>query len=157
MTSSSELNMYATETARRTLVNAYRKSGLSQKIFCEQHGVKASTFKNWFYRYPESSKPEAAEVVTSLCERTLDPSFLFQGITVLEDSVASPETPTPSPPEREPASISVSARPAYLKQTPSCAPNIQIDCSVFRIAVPAGFDAATLQNILSIMQTLCHD
>jgi hypothetical protein len=146
--------MYGTETARCNLVTAYRKSGLSQKIFCEQHGVKASTFKNWYYRYPESIKPEATEVVTSFCERTLDPSFLFQAITVLEDSVESPKTPTPSPPALEPASVSVSAKPACPKQTPFCAPNIQIDCSVFRIAVPIGFDLATLQGILSIMRTL---
>ncbi len=47
----SELNIFATESARRNLVTAYRKSGLSQKVFCTQHDVKESTFKNWFYRY----------------------------------------------------------------------------------------------------------
>lgn len=146
-----ELTLFATESSRRNLVAAYRKSGLSQKIFCEQHGVKASTFKNWFYRYPECSEPES--IVASLAERehTQDPSFLFKAITVQEDE-ASPKTPAATLFSPKPASIA--AGPACLEQTPSSAPNIQIDCSVFRIAVPIGFDARTLQNILSIMQVL---
>lgn len=146
----SELNIFATESARINLVVAYRKSGLSQKIFCEQHGVKASTFKNWFYRYPECSQPDAIEADVAHFGQTLDPSFLFKAITVQED-VEAPETPTPSSPALKPASVSI--KPSCLHHT-SSALNIHIDCSAFRIAVPTGFDVETLQRILSIMQDL---
>ncbi len=152
MTSTSfELNIFTTDSARRNLVAAYRKSGLSQKIFCEQHGVKGSTFKNWFYRYPECSEPVSIEASLAEREHTLDPSFLFKAITVQEDE-ASPKTPPATLFPPKPASVA--GGPACLEQTHSSAPNIQIDCSVFRIGVPIGFDARTLQNILSIMQAL---
>ena len=147
----SELNMYATENARRNLVKAYRKSGLSQKVFCEQHGVKASTFKNWYYRYPECSQSGAPEVEMPHHERTLDPSVLFKAINVHED-VETPEVPTVSSPR--PKAASIITQSACLEPTRSSSPNIRIECSAFHISVPTGFDAATLHGILSIMQTL---
>ena len=72
----SELNIFATESARRNLVIAYNKSGLSQKSFCAQHGVKASTFKNWYYRTPECSHSDVIEDSVPCFFQTLDPSFL---------------------------------------------------------------------------------
>ena len=147
----SELNIFATESDRRDLVVAYRKSGLSQKVFCEQHGVKASTFKNWFYRYPECSQLDAIGADVAHFGQTLAPSFLFKAITVQED-VKAPETPTPFSPA--PKTDSVAIEPACLNLSPSYPPSIHIECSAFRIAVPTGFDAATLHSILSIMRTL---
>ena len=146
----SELNIFATESARRNLVIAYKKSGLSQKSFCAQHGVKASTFKNWYYRTPECSHSDVIEDSVPCFVQTLDPSFLFKSITVQEDAEAL-DVPTVSPPIPKPASVP--AEPTCLHPT-SSAPNITIDCSAFRIAVPIGFDAATLQGILSIMQAV---
>ena len=152
MTSSpSELNIFSTESARISLVTTYRKSGLSLTVFCEQHGVKASTFKNWFYRYPERSQSDVLEVETPQRERTLDPSFLFKAITVQEDSVESPETPRPSPLTLKPTSVVTES--VCLAQTLS-PQNIYIECSQFRISVPIGFDVTTLQSILSVMQAL---
>ncbi len=148
---SSELTMYATEAARRHLVNAYRKSGLSQKVFCTQHGVKASTFKNWYYRYPEGSQPDAVETKVPYLAQTLDSSFLFRAMTVQEDADAC-EIPTVSSPT--PKDAPVATQTACLEETRSFSPNIYIDCAAFRIAVPIGFDVATLQGILSIMQAL---
>ena len=146
-----ELNIFATESARRTLVDVYRKSGLSQKVFCEQHGVKASTFKNWFYRYPECSQLDAIEADVAHFGQTLDPSFLFKAITVQKD-VDSPETPTPSSPALKIDSVAI--EPPCLNLSPSYPPSIHIECSMFRIAVPTGFDAETLQRILSVIQAL---
>jgi hypothetical protein len=84
--------------------------------------------------------------------QTLAPSVLFQAITVLEDTVHSPETPTvsSSTPNEDP----VATPTACLAQTCSSPPSISIDCAAFRITVPIGFDAATLRGILSIMRTL---
>ena len=147
---SSELNIFAPESARRNLVIAYKKSGLSQKSFCAQHGVKASTFKNWYYRTPECSHSDVIEDSVPCFVQTLDPSFLFKSITVQEDAEAL-EIPAVSPPIPKPASVS--AEPTCLHPT-SAAPTIHIDCSAFRIAVPIGFDARTLQSILSVMQTV---
>ena len=146
----SELNIFATESARRNLVIAYKKSGLSQKSFCAQHGVKASTFKNWYYRTPECSHSDVIEDSVPCFVQTLDPSFLFKSITVQEDAEAL-EIPAVSPPIPKPASVP--AEPTCLHPT-SSAPTIHIDCSAFRIAVPIGFDARTLQSILSVMQTV---
>ena len=148
---SSELNIFATESARRNLVTAYRKSGLSQKVFCVQHDVKESTFKNWFYRYPECSQPDAIESKLPQPDQTLDPSFLFKAITVREDVKAS-ETPIPFPSPLKPTSVV--APGVFLEQAPPSPPTIYIDCSAFRIAVPIGFDTATLHSILSVMQTV---
>ena len=146
----SELNIFATESARRNLVIAYKKSGLSQKSFCAQHGVNASTFKNWYYRTPECSHSDVIEDSVPCFVQTLDPSFLFKSITVQEDAEAL-DVSTVSPPIPKPASVP--AEPTCLHPT-SSAPTIHIDCSAFRIAVPIGFDAATLQGILSIMQAV---
>ena len=146
----SELNIFATESARRNLVIAYKKSGLSQKSFCAQHGVKASTFKNWYYRTPECSHSDVIEDSVPCFVQTLDPSFLFKSITVQEDAEAL-EIPAVSPPIPKPASVP--AEPTCLHPT-SSAPNITIDCSAFRIAVPIGFDAGTLHSILSVMQSV---
>ena len=151
MTSSSfELNMYATEVARSNLVKAYRKSGLSRKVFCAQHGVKASTFKNWYYRYQECSQLNAVEDRMRRFAHTLDPSFLFKAITVQEDG-DTPEKPTVFSHTPKPASVSAESASLHHSSSP---PNIHIEYSAFRIAVPTGFDAATLHGILSIMQTL---
>ena len=146
----SELNIFAPESARRNLVIAYNKSGLSQKSFCAQHGVKASTFKNWYYRYPECSHSDVIEDSVPCFVQTLDPSFLFKSITVQEDAEAL-EVPTVSPPIPKPASVP--AEPTCLHPT-SSAPNITIDCSAFRITIPIGFDAGTLHSILSVMQSV---
>ncbi len=151
MTSTSELNIFATESARRNLVTAYRKSGLSQKVFCTQHDVKESTFKNWFYRYPECSQRGAIESKLPQPDQTLDPSFLFKAITVREDVKAS-EAPIPFSSPLKPTSVV--APGVCLEQAPPSAPTIHIDCSAFRIAVPIGFDVATLQSILLVMQAL---
>ena len=148
---SSELNIFATETARRNLVAAYRKSGLSQKVFCVQHDVKESTFKNWFYRYPECSQRGAIESKLPQPDQPLDPSFLFKAITVRED-VKAYETSIPFPSPLKPTSVV--APGVCLEQAPPPPPTIHIDCSAFRIDVPTGFDAETLQRILLVIQAL---
>ena len=119
----SELNIFGTESARLNLVAAYIKSGLSQKVFCEQHDVKESTFKNWFYRTPECSQRGAIESKSPLPDQTLAPSFLFKSLTVRDD-MDLPETPMPFPTLLKPTSVV--APDACSEQAPPSPPNITI-------------------------------
>jgi hypothetical protein len=41
-------------------VAAWQKSGLSQVAYCQQHGLKASTFKDWVGRARETGPAPAA-------------------------------------------------------------------------------------------------
>ena len=46
----------STQPEREELVAKYRASGLTQREFAQQHGVKLGTFQQWVYR-PRSPHP----------------------------------------------------------------------------------------------------
>jgi transposase-like protein len=48
-----------TPAERRSLVQRYKNSGLSQAAFCRENNIVATTFTNWVRRY--ANKQEAAE------------------------------------------------------------------------------------------------
>lgn len=118
------------EAARIDFVRAYLTSGLSKNTFCLQQGLKASTFKNWFYRYRDviSSDP-----LSSQCDPEEQPSHtpLFSPIKVIPDEgVVTDEAHDALP------------------------PSLQIEIHAFRLCVPTGADKQTLQTILSILKNL---
>jgi hypothetical protein len=41
------------------LVANWSQSGLSQKAYCEQHGIRYHVFHYWFKRYRQQAEPEA--------------------------------------------------------------------------------------------------
>lgn len=115
---------------RINFVRAYLVSGLSKNTFCMQHGLKASTFKNWFYRYRDVLSNE------SLANRydhdvQLSHLPLFSPINVMPDEEGVTD--------EAPAALS---------------PSLQIKIHAFRLCVPTGADKQTLQNILSILKAL---
>lgn len=43
------------------MVASWRQSGLSQKAYCEQHGVHYHAFHYWFKRYRQQNEPDTAK------------------------------------------------------------------------------------------------
>src|SRR6266702_3027749 len=61
----------STRQAREQLVAKYQASGLTQREFAQQHGVKLGTFQQWMYR------PQSPHRIT----RTKKPAFQEVSIT----------------------------------------------------------------------------
>lgn len=115
------------EATRIDFVRAYCTSGLSQKDFCAQHGLKKSTFKNWFYRHREMFVNEAG---TKNCD----------------DSA-----PSSSPPLFSPVNI-ISDPLEPIDQAGALSPSLRIDIHDFQLFVPIGADVQTLHTVLSLLK-----
>lgn len=117
-------------TTRINFVRSYLASGLSKNAFCLQQGLKASTFKNWFYRYRDVL---SSDLLSNGCDPEEQHSYtpLFSAIKVMPDEGgATDEAPGTFP------------------------PSLQIEIHAFRLCVPTGADKQTLQTILSILKNL---
>jgi len=62
----SEISKSAQE--REQLVKEYEASGKSQHEFCEERGIKLTTFKGWFYKKKRVKGPGFAEVAVAMPE-----------------------------------------------------------------------------------------
>ena len=64
-------------------VSGYDSSGLSQKAYCERHGLTVSTFKNWIYKLSKCAEERA--VVSSFSEvqsKSIEPSQDFLTVNI---------------------------------------------------------------------------
>jgi len=138
---SEKLHIDLSEGERRALVLGYVNSGLSRRVFCEERGIRASTFKNWHYRYGGSLRPS----------RTGKP--LFKPVTVTDD-VAGEGLGASSKSVVTPASVT--PEPSCVHPHLSSGSHITIDYAGFCMKIPNGFEAATLQRILVTIHGLEH-
>lgn len=46
------------KTAMYTLIEEWKKSGVSRGVFAQQHGVKRPTFDYWYNKYVGEESPE---------------------------------------------------------------------------------------------------
>ena len=65
----------------RERVQAWKQSGLSQKVFCEQHHLGLSTFQRWRRKFMAQEKPKGSSAVSFLPIGVVGPSD--SGLTVL--------------------------------------------------------------------------
>ncbi|MCP5458761.1 MAG: hypothetical protein H6971_03900 [Gammaproteobacteria bacterium] len=62
------------ETKRRTarqwaeIITQYRASGLSDTLFCREHGLTLRTFRKWKYRNPVTQQKPAAKTQGAFVE-----------------------------------------------------------------------------------------
>jgi hypothetical protein len=54
-----------TEEGKRHHVLAYVKSKLSRRTYCDQHGLKLSSFKSWIKRYPPKRTSDFIPIITT--------------------------------------------------------------------------------------------
>ena len=107
------------------LFRQWRSSGLTQDEFCRRHGLSIHSFRGRLYR-PDANRT-AADARPPVGERPRD----FLPVRVVVEDRSSPESSTrPGP-----------GRPI----------EIILGCGR-RIAVPPGFDAATLLQVLAVLE-----
>ena len=112
------------------MVAKYRSSGLTQKQFCQEHGIAYTTFKNWVYRTKESTDNISETEIGSFVPVKTQVPF--------SSAHESPE---------EPASGEfVTDIPLFPKLL---APDLQIQLPQgYAIIVPRGFDDDTLRRVI---------
>jgi hypothetical protein len=102
----------------------YEQSGLTRRIFCRQHGLSLATLDN--YRRQRACGPGQAQ--DAACAPTSAPAVAFVPVELVERS--SPHRATADDGAR-----------------------LHIDLSGGRrIAVTAGFDAATLTRLIAVLE-----
>lgn len=58
-------NLRLSESEKRAHVRAYVKSNLSREAYCEEHGLKISSFRNWTTRYRPKRMSDFVPVVAT--------------------------------------------------------------------------------------------
>ena len=125
------------ESVLINFVTAFINSGLSQKAFCKYHTLKESTFKNWFYRYKSRVQNVQTTCTSEVSSEAISRVALFAPLHIEEDVKEDAADVLPPPPR------------SLIVPPPIC-----IDMGAFHITVPAGFDAGTLKEILSVMRAV---
>jgi hypothetical protein len=108
------------------LFRQWRSSGLTQEEFCRRHGLSIHSFRGKLYR-PDANRA-AVDARRPVGERPRD----FLPVRVVGEARSSPEWATRLEP----------GRPV----------EILLGCGR-RIAVPPGFDAGTLLQVLAVLQS----
>ena len=49
----------------RKIIQAYNRSGLEQKVFCERHDLKFTSFHYWRYKIRKEQKTKAKQNATT--------------------------------------------------------------------------------------------
>ena len=112
------------------VVAKYRSSGITQKQFCQEHGIAYTTFKNWVYRTKESTDSTSEAEIGSFVPVKTQVSF--------SSTFESAE---------------ISAPGKFVNDIPLSpklsAPDLQIQLPQgYAIVVPRGFDADTLRRVI---------
>lgn len=64
------------ESEWRSIVNEYKTSALTQKTFCEQHGIAISGFHHWRKRFSEASPSSATGQFIEISPQEAKPTFI---------------------------------------------------------------------------------
>jgi len=88
-------------------IDSWKRSGLTQKAFCQQHGLGLASFRRWRAIAMREGKPAESSVVTFLPVNVVEPGAADLTV-VINDSL--------------------------------------------RIEIPAGFDLATLRQVVQVLQ-----
>ncbi len=61
------MGAHTTAEARRKIVARYRRSGLTQREFCEREGIKLGALRSWLYKRsrPQADGPRFIELTPS--------------------------------------------------------------------------------------------
>ena len=60
-------------------INSWKRSGLTQKAFCQQHGLGLASFRRWRAIAMREGKPADSTVVTFLPVNVVEPGAAGQG------------------------------------------------------------------------------
>lgn len=131
-------------------VLAFKNSSLSKPEFCKQHGLQYSTFKNWVYRFNTAAKLVApsSEIKDHKNFVEDERSSLFQPVHVICDKETNDHFEDS---QSTPLQMSPSSNP---NKMPLASPDLCLEMKEFRLAIPVGFDPASLRSVLSILRSL---
>lgn len=65
------------------LVTGWQQSGLSQKMYCEQNGIRYHVFHYWYKRYRDSNADPKDAAFIPLQIKPLQPAIATAGIELL--------------------------------------------------------------------------
>ncbi len=130
----------------------FRRSGLTHVQFCQLRRISIHSFRDWLYRLRPGLPPRrsrAGHTVSTLSSTPAD----------LPASLPGHMSPTPSPtPAGLPAFLPVHVRPRSLttvtdhQVVPPPAPLELVLSDHCHLRVPAGFDPATLHQLLDVLE-----
>jgi hypothetical protein len=119
-------------------IDNWKSSGLSLAKFCARDGINKATMDRWLY------KPE--------CKQAIEHARRARGVVAESSSLADESPSKPSP-----TFVPVRLREAVSKgaKTPESTPSSSIEIFVGerRIVVSRGFDAATLRQVIAVLES----
>lgn len=65
------------------LISGWQQSGMSQKLFCEQNGIRYHVFHYWYKRFPSSQAVNKEVAFIPLQIKSLQPAIANAGIELL--------------------------------------------------------------------------
>jgi len=143
-----------TTAERQKLVEEYRKSGKSKKVWCQENGIPYTTFANWTSHLPQESTrhPKSAQAVkwaSVTPQATLPAAPVTQATSPVS---GTPEIPagtliTPSTP--------LSAAQHNASALPASPPVIIRIRGGYEIEVAPGFDPELLAGALRVVKRIC--